>query len=56
MLSEEKECATSGALPPRIAATILSSFTPPTTFTRTFGCCLLEVGDDALDHAELALR
>ena len=33
-----KECATSGALPPRIAATILSSEIPPTTFTWMSGC------------------
>src|SRR4029453_7622483 len=33
VLSELNECATSGALPPRIAATILSSFVPPITFT-----------------------
>src|SRR5437868_9985727 len=37
VLSEEKDWATSGALPPRIAATILSSLVPPTTFTWTPG-------------------
>ena len=37
MLSEEKESATSGALPPRTAATIFSSFTPATVFTWTLG-------------------
>ena len=38
MLSELNDCATSGALPPRIAATILSSFVPPTTLTWIPGC------------------
>src|SRR4051812_3148602 len=38
VLSVEKDCATSGALPPRIAATILSSLMPPTVFTFTPGC------------------
>ena len=40
MLSVENDRATSGALPPRIAATILSSLMPPTllTFTPGFAC------------------
>jgi len=33
VLSEVNDCATSGAFPPRIAATILSSFVPPITLT-----------------------
>ena len=37
MLSAEAESATSGALPPRIAAMILSSLIPPTLSTVTFG-------------------
>src|SRR3954470_9975591 len=36
-LSAENDCATSGALPPRLAATILSSLMPPTTLTVTPG-------------------
>src|SRR5215211_2645995 len=38
VLSELNDCATSGALPPRIAATILSSFVPPITFTWIPAC------------------
>src|SRR4051794_6575905 len=37
-LYEVKELTTSGALPARIAATILLSLMLPTTFTCTFGC------------------
>src|SRR5690348_15119017 len=37
---ELNELATSGALPARIAATILSSLIDPTTLTLTFGCAL----------------
>jgi hypothetical protein len=37
VLSVENECATSGELPPRAAAMILSSSTPPRTFTVIFG-------------------
>src|SRR4051795_8632903 len=38
VLSVEKDWATSGALPPRIAATILSSLMPPMVLTFTPGC------------------
>src|SRR3954452_4384091 len=38
VLSVENDCAMSGALPPRIAATILSSLIPPTVLTFTPGC------------------
>src|SRR3954471_8470141 len=38
VLSVENDCAMSGALPPRMAATILSSLIPPTVFTFTPGC------------------
>src|SRR5689334_11797276 len=38
VLSVEKDWATSGALPPRIAATILSSLIPPMVLTLTPGC------------------
>src|SRR3954467_13766488 len=37
VLSVENDCAMSGALPPRIAATILSSLIPPTVLTLTPG-------------------
>src|SRR4051812_20325962 len=37
---ELNELATSGALPARIAATILSSLIDPATSTVTFGCAL----------------
>ena len=39
MLSVLNESVTSGALPPRSAATILSSLTLPTLSTLTFGFC-----------------
>src|SRR3954453_10463592 len=38
VLSAVKDCATSGELPPRMAAMILSSLMPPTTFTVMLGC------------------
>ena len=38
VLSEEPDWATSGALPPRIAARIFWSLTPPTTVTWIDGC------------------
>ena len=38
MLSAVNDCATSGELPPRMAAMILSSLTPPTTLTVIHGC------------------
>src|SRR3954453_4529677 len=37
VLSAVKDCATSGELPPRMAAMILSSLMPPTTFTVMLG-------------------
>src|SRR3954451_19316637 len=40
VLSVENECATSGELPPRAAAMILSSSTLPSTFTVILGFCL----------------
>src|SRR6478736_9527573 len=38
VLSAVNDCATSGELPPRMAAMILSSLTPPTTLTVIHGC------------------
>src|SRR6187551_978895 len=40
VLSVENECATSGELPPRAAAMILSSSTAPSTSTVILGFCL----------------
>src|SRR4051794_13326642 len=40
VLSVENECATSGELPPRAAAMILSSSTAPSTSTVILGLCL----------------
>src|SRR4051794_527036 len=40
VLSALKDCTASGALPPRIAAMILSSLTAPTVLTVMFGCAL----------------
>src|ERR1700749_2135727 len=37
VLSAVNDCATSGALPPRVEAMILSSEMPPTTFTLMLG-------------------
>jgi len=48
VLSDENDCATSGAFPPRIAATILSSFVPPTTFTWMPGCAFSKSATTAL--------
>src|SRR3954465_708269 len=38
VLSAVNDCATSGELPPRMAAMILSSLMPPTTLTVIHGC------------------
>ena len=37
LLSAVNDCVTSGAVPPRMAATILSSLIPPTVFTAIAG-------------------
>ena len=55
MLSVLKDCTTSGALPPRIAAMILSSLIPPTLLTVIHGYLRVEVRQRRVDHAELAL-
>ena len=48
------ELTTSGALPPRMAAMIWSSFTEPRTVTVTFGWVACVAGDHVLEDAELA--
>ena len=55
VLSDEKESATSGALPPRIAATILSSFTPADAVDVDVRVQLLEGLDQLVEDADLAL-
>ena len=55
-LSAVNDCATSGALPPRMAAMILSSLTPPTILTVDVGVLRLERRDASLKTFSSALR